>query len=71
LTSHHDSFGKLKVTIIAHNPKRDDQCRQERENFWIKKLKTLSNIFENGMIPNDGPIEQTVYPNTTGGDQQK
>jgi hypothetical protein len=40
--SHHDSFGKLKVTIIDHNPKRDDQCRQEKENFWIKKLKTLS-----------------------------
>jgi hypothetical protein len=46
---------------------------------------TVKNIFENGMIPklikqkppttvwdiNFGPIEQTVCPNTTGGDQQK
>jgi hypothetical protein len=39
---HHDSFGKLKVTIIDHNPKWDDKSRQEREIFWIRKLKTLS-----------------------------
>ena len=41
-TCHHDSFGKLKVTIIDHNPKWDDKSRQERESFWIRKLKTLS-----------------------------
>ena len=41
-TGHHDSFGKLKVTIIDHNPKWDDESRQERESFWIRKLKTLS-----------------------------
>jgi hypothetical protein len=39
---HPDSFGKLKVTIIDHNPKWDDKSRQERESFWIRKLKTLS-----------------------------
>jgi len=36
-TGHHDSFGKLKVTIIDHNPKWDDKNREERESFWIKK----------------------------------
>jgi hypothetical protein len=41
-TGHHDSFGKLKVTIIDHYPKWDDKSRQERESFWIRKLKTLS-----------------------------
>ena len=41
-TGHHDSFGKLKVTITDHNPKWDDKSRQERESFWIKKLTTLS-----------------------------
>jgi hypothetical protein len=41
-TGHHDSFGKLKFTIIDHNPKWDDKSRQERESFWIRKLKTLS-----------------------------
>ena len=41
-TGHHDSFGKLKVTIIDHKPKWDDKSRQEKESFWIKKLKTLS-----------------------------
>ena len=41
-TGHHDSFGKLKVTIIDHNTKWDDNSRQERESFWIRKLKTLS-----------------------------
>ena len=40
-TGHHDSFGKLKVTIIDHNPKWDDKSRQERESFWIRKLKDL------------------------------
>jgi hypothetical protein len=35
-------FVKLKVTIIDHNPKWDDKSRQERESFWIRKLKTLS-----------------------------
>ena len=39
-TGHHDSFGKLKVTIIDH--KWDDKSRQERESFWIRKLETLS-----------------------------
>jgi hypothetical protein len=29
-TGHHDSFGKLKVTIIDHNPKWDDKSIQER-----------------------------------------
>jgi tripartite motif-containing protein 2/3 len=32
-TGHHDYFGKLKVTIIDHNPKWDDKSRQERESF--------------------------------------
>jgi hypothetical protein len=41
-TGHHDSFGKLKVTIIDHNPKWNDKSRQERKSFWIRKLKTLS-----------------------------
>ena len=41
-TGHHDSFGKLKVTITYHNPKWDDKSRQERESFCIWKLKTLS-----------------------------
>jgi hypothetical protein len=37
------AFTKLfKVTIIDHNPKWDDKSRQERESFWIRKLKTLS-----------------------------
>jgi hypothetical protein len=36
------TMGKLKVTIIDHNPKWDDKNRQERESFWIRKLKTLS-----------------------------
>jgi len=36
-TGHHDSFGKLKVTIIDH--KWDDKNRQERESFWIKKIR--------------------------------
>jgi hypothetical protein len=48
LTGHHDSFGKLKVTIIDHNTKWDDKSRQERESFWIRKLKTLS---PNGIRP--------------------
>jgi hypothetical protein len=39
---HHDSLGKLKVTIIDHNHKWDDKSRQERESFWIRKLKTFS-----------------------------
>jgi hypothetical protein len=38
----HDSFGKLKVTIIDHNLKWDDKNRHKRESFWIKKRKTLS-----------------------------
>ena len=33
---------KVEVTIIDHNPKWDDKSRQERESFWIRKLKTLS-----------------------------
>jgi hypothetical protein len=37
-----DSFGKLKVTIINHNPRWDDKSREERESFWIRQLKTLS-----------------------------
>jgi hypothetical protein len=41
-TDHHDSFGKLKVTIIDHNPKWDDKSRQEKESFWIRKVKILS-----------------------------
>ena len=41
-TGHRDSFGKLKVTIINHNPRWDDKSREERESFWIRKLKTLS-----------------------------
>ena len=41
-TDHHDSFGKQKVTIIDHDPNWDDKSRQERESFWIRKLKTLS-----------------------------
>jgi hypothetical protein len=41
-TSHRDSFGKLKVTIIDHNTKWDDKSKQERKSFWIRKLKTLS-----------------------------
>jgi hypothetical protein len=40
-TGHHDSFGKLKVTIIDHNTKWDDKSRQERESFWIRKLVKL------------------------------
>ena len=32
-TGHLDSFGKLKVTIIDHNPKWDDKSREERENL--------------------------------------
>jgi tripartite motif-containing protein 2/3 len=40
-TGHHDSFGMLKATIIDHNPNLDDKSRQERESFWIVKLKTL------------------------------
>jgi hypothetical protein len=31
----------LKATIIDHNPNLDDKSRQERESFWIVKLKTL------------------------------
>jgi hypothetical protein len=38
-TCHHDSFGKLKATIIDHNAKWDDKSRQERESFWIRKRK--------------------------------
>ena len=41
-TGHHDSFAKLKVTIIDHNPKLDDKSREEMGSFWIRKLKTLS-----------------------------
>ena len=41
-TDHHDSFCKLKVIIINHNPKWDDKSRQERKSFWNRKLKTLS-----------------------------
>ena len=41
-TGHHDSFGKLKVSIIDHNPKWDDKSRRERESCWIRKFKTLS-----------------------------
>jgi hypothetical protein len=37
-----EKTSKLKVTIIDHNPKWDDKSRQERESFWIRKLKTLS-----------------------------
>jgi hypothetical protein len=33
---------KLKVTIIDHIPRWDDKSIQEREGFWIRKLKTLS-----------------------------
>jgi hypothetical protein len=39
-TGQHDSFGKLKVTIIDH--KWDDKSRQERESFWIRKLETIA-----------------------------
>jgi hypothetical protein len=42
LTGHHDSFGKLKVTIIDHSLNWDDKSREERESFWIRKLKILS-----------------------------
>jgi hypothetical protein len=41
-TCHHDSFGKLKATIIDHNAKWDDKSRQERESFWIRKRKMES-----------------------------
>ena len=34
-TGHHDTFGKLKITITDHNLKWDDTSRQERESFWI------------------------------------
>jgi hypothetical protein len=30
------------VTIIDHNPKWNDKSIQERESFWIRKLKTIS-----------------------------
>jgi hypothetical protein len=42
LTFHSADISKLKVTIIDHNPKWDDKNKQERESFWIRKLKTLS-----------------------------
>jgi hypothetical protein len=32
-TRHHDSFGKLKVTINDHNPKWNDKSIQERKSF--------------------------------------
>ena len=35
----HDSFGKLKVTIIDHNLKWDDKNRHKRESFWIKNVR--------------------------------
>jgi hypothetical protein len=41
-TNHHNDFDKLKVTIIEHNLNWDDKIRHERESFWIRKLKTLS-----------------------------
>jgi hypothetical protein len=44
-TSNHDSFGKLKVAIIDHNPKWDDKSIQEMESFWIRKLKDLIPAF--------------------------
>jgi hypothetical protein len=37
-----DVFKKDNLVRFPKLEKRDDQCRQERENFWIKKLKTLS-----------------------------
>jgi hypothetical protein len=37
LKGHHDSFGKLKVTIIDHNPKWDDKSRQERDTKYTKQ----------------------------------
>jgi hypothetical protein len=33
-------LGKAKDT--DHNSNWDDKSRQERESFWIRKLKTLS-----------------------------
>ena len=39
---HHNNFDDLKVTIIEHDPNWDDTRRQNREKFWIRKLKTVS-----------------------------
>jgi hypothetical protein len=30
------------VAIINNNPRWDVKSREERESFWIRKLKTLS-----------------------------
>ena len=46
LADHQDSFNNVKVTIIEHDPGWDIKSRQERESFWIRKLKTL---FPNGI----------------------
>jgi hypothetical protein len=37
-----DVIRKEPYIYINHNPKWDDKSRQERESFWIRKLKTLS-----------------------------
>ena len=41
-TNHDTNFDEMKVTIIEHDPNWNDKRRQEREHFWIIKLKTLS-----------------------------
>ena len=48
-TGHHDSFGKLKVTIIDHNPKWDDKSRQERATSQTQIIKgtTTSHTSDN------------------------
>jgi hypothetical protein len=35
-------FRQTEGHHIDHNPKWDDKSRQERESFWIRKLKSLS-----------------------------
>ena len=40
-TGHHTNFDELKVTIIEHDPNWEDTTREDREHFWISKLKTL------------------------------
>jgi hypothetical protein len=40
--NHDTNFDEMKVTIIEHDPIWNDKRRQEREHFWIRKLKTLS-----------------------------
>ena len=43
-TNHHDSFGKLKVTIMDHNPKWDEQADRKGKASGSEKLRPYNRM---------------------------